>query len=545
MPRKLSIQFMAGITLTLLLMLSANLVLVWRQQQQDLVTEMHTKAQVMTDELIATRLFIARSQDKINSDQAGHFEFKGLNPAAVGRGVGEIFGEMTGMRLKQTRFQVRRPENAPDGFDWEAMMKFTDDPKLVEFYKQIVENGKPVFRFAVPLRIEKECLACHGGPAGELDIAGYPKEGYTEGQLGGAITVTLPMDDAIARIRHNAVAQIWMIVAITLVSLLVIYGLSRVLVTHPLERLAAVAIRIGKGNLDIRPGELKALKGSRELDVVAGEIELMARSLRELYNDLEAKVAERTRELEQANQLQGQFLATVSHELRTPLTSIIAFTELLLKQAEGQQQEYLEDVLDSSRRLLAMVNDLLDLSRLEAGRVQLFTDVADVPELLVGIESALRLLAGQKQIALNVERLDGLPLVMVDPLRVKQVFMNLVGNAIKFTPAGGSVTVSARSVPGWVEVSVRDTGPGVPAEHRDAIFEAFRRIEIPGRQHPGSGLGLALSRNLVELHGGRLWVDDAPGGGSTFTFTLPVASLGSTEEEESPHAGDQKDPGGR
>lgn len=524
MSRRLSVQLMVGISITLLLMLGTNLVLVWQKQQEDLLTEMHSKAKVMTQELIATRLFIARNQDRINRDQAGHMEFKGLNPAAVGRGVGTIFQDMTGgYSVKQTRFRVRRPENAPDAFDWEALTEFRDNTALMEYAKQIETDGKAIYRYAVPLRTEKECLVCHGGPAGQLDIAGYPKEGLKEGDLGGAITVTIPMESSIARIRHNTWVQAGVVVGVTAASLLVIWLLSRRLVTVPLGRLAAVAQTIGLGQLEIPPGKLELLKRSHELGIVAESMEGMASSLSELYANLEEKVAERTRELAQANQVQAQFLATVTHELRTPLTSIIAFTELLMKEATPQQQEYLNDVLDSSRRLLSMVNDLLDLSRLGAGRLQIFTDVLDLPELVVRVKQSVAPLAARKAITLEVAPMSGLPPVLVDPLRVQQVLMNLLSNAIKFTPEGGRIGVRAAQRGEWVEVAVSDTGPGIPREHRDLIFESFRRLEAPGHQHPGSGLGLALAKNLVELHGGQIWVEDGPEGGSVFRFTLPVA----------------------
>ncbi len=530
---------MAGITLTLVLMLSANLAMVWQQQKRDVQADMYGKAKMITQQLIATRLFIARNQDRINVDSNGHFEFKGLNPAAVGRGVGDIFQELTGATLKQTRFQVRRPSNAPDKFEWEALTAFSENDQLKEFFAQVEQKGEPVYRYAVPLQMEAECLRCHGEPAGTLDVAGYPREGYKLGQLGGAISVSLPMSEAIDRIQANAVTQIWVIAAITLTSLIVIYLLSRNLVTNPLQRLASIAARIGSGRLLVRPAELEPLKRSVELGIVAGNIEVMAMNLRDLYQGLEAKVAERTRELaeanrnlEQANQLQSQFLATVSHELRTPLTSIIAFTELLLAKAEGKNREYLEDVAEASRHLLVMVNNLLDLSRSEAGRLQVFTDVVDLPELVIPLERSLRPLAESQRIDLKVRPMEGLPLLMVDPLRIKQVLMNVIGNAIKFTPAGGSVTVAAAPRDGWVEVSVEDTGPGIAPEHRALVFEAFRRIESKGEVHPGTGLGLALAKNLVELHGGRIWVEDGAHGGSRFLFTLPVVPDPHSEEVE-------------
>ncbi|HWH69491.1 MAG TPA: ATP-binding protein, partial [Candidatus Sulfotelmatobacter sp.] len=449
----------------------------------------------------------------------------------VGRGVGTIFQEITGFQVKQTRFEVRRPENAPDDFDREALNRFLQNPGLPEYFRSVDEGGVPYFRYAIPLKAEKECLVCHGQPVGELDIAGYRKEGLQEGDLAGAISVTLPMAESIARIQHNTAVQVWVVVGVTAASLIVMYLLSRGLVTIPLERLAKVARKIGHGNLALAPNELELLKRSEELGIVADNMEAMALSLHYLYTSLEEKVAERTRELAQANKVQAQFLATVSHELRTPLTSIIAFTELLLKKSEGQQREYLEDVLESSRRLLAMVNDLLDLSRLEAGRLQLFQDVLDLPALIADVEHTVRPLAERKHITFRVEPLAALPPVLIDPLRVKQILLNLLSNAMKFTPDSGRVSLAARTAGNWVEVIVQDSGAGVPVEQRKLIFEAFRRLEAPGQQHPGSGLGLALARNLVELHGGHIWVEEAPGGGSQFHFTLPAAPV-ATEEED-------------
>jgi len=529
--RKLSVQLMAGITLTLVLMLGANLYMVWHQQQRDLITEMHGKARIITDQLIATRLFMARNQDRINRDSAGHMEFKGLNPAAVGRGVGNIFGEITEVRLKQTRAQVRRPENQPDAFESEALAMFTENPNLKEYFRQVQEKGRPVFRYAIPLAMEAECLRCHGSPAGETDIAGYPKEGYKLGDLGGAISVALPMDRAMAELQRRTATQVWVIVLVSMVSLLVIWWLSRRLVTKPLAHLTALTTRIGEGDLTVPPADLAVFSRSDELSLVGAHMDAMARSLREVQESLEEKVAERTRELQAAHQVQSQFLTTVSHELRTPLTSIIAFTELLRKQAAGKQLEYLDDMLESSRRLLATVNNLLDLNRLKAGRVQLFTDLIELAPLLRGVEHSLRPLAEQKHIRLHTSVADDLPLVLIDHHRVSQVMLNLVGNAIKFTPDGGTVAISAVTGCGWVIVSVQDSGPGIKPEYRETVFEAFRRVEMPGAQHQGSGLGLAVARELVELHGGSIWVQDAPGGGSLFSFTLPKARPLSEEED--------------
>ncbi|MBI3286957.1 MAG: response regulator, partial [Chloroflexi bacterium] len=249
---------------------------------------------------------------------------------------------------------------------------------------------------------------------------------------------------------------------------------------------------------------------------------------------LEKRVEERTRELERvnrelvaANQHKTAFLANMSHELRTPLNAVIGFSELLLDKAFGplneKQEEYLRDILESGRHLLGLINDILDLSKVEADKLELRPEPFGLHEAIEGTLAIVRLMALQKDIRLEREMEPGLETLVADPTKFKQILYNLLSNAIKFTPQGGQVVVLARRVGEGVHTSVRDTGIGiVPADH-GRIFEAFQQLDSSlSREQAGTGLGLTLAKRLVELHGGRIWVESEPGRGSTFTFSLPL-----------------------
>jgi signal transduction histidine kinase len=231
------------------------------------------------------------------------------------------------------------------------------------------------------------------------------------------------------------------------------------------------------------------------------------------------------RELETASRHKSEFLATMSHELRTPLNAIIGFSEVLQEQMFGELNErqlaYVNDVHEAGKHLLSLINDVLDLAKIEAGRMDLELSQVAIPDLLRSAVSMHAERAGRGGIELNLttdpEQID----VAADERRVRQVVFNLLSNAVKFTPAEGAVDVSARADNGQVVIAVADTGPGIAAGDLETIFEEFEQT-VDGKKAEGTGLGLPLSRKLVELHGGRLWVDSEIGRGSTFTFTLPI-----------------------
>jgi PAS domain S-box-containing protein len=240
------------------------------------------------------------------------------------------------------------------------------------------------------------------------------------------------------------------------------------------------------------------------------------------------ELADKSRELEVASKHKSDFLAGMSHELRTPLNAILGFAEVLKEQLFGEvnakQEEYLDDILSSANHLLSLINDILDLSKVEAGQVELEVATFSLREALERGIVMVRERAAEKEIALALDADGSVELVEGDERRIRQVVFNLLSNAVKFTPEGGRIRLWVERTDGEVRVSVTDTGPGVAAGDQERIFEEFQQTETGERYGEGTGLGLALTKRLVELHGGRIWVESEPGRGSTFAFTLPVGS---------------------
>ena len=241
-----------------------------------------------------------------------------------------------------------------------------------------------------------------------------------------------------------------------------------------------------------------------------------------LFNELESA----NRELEAASRHKSEFLANMSHELRTPMNAILGFSEVLSEHMFGElnakQEEYLKDIHGAGQHLLALINDILDLSKVEAGRMELELTDFDLPTALEHAVMLVRERADRRGIALDTMLDGGLGQVRADERKVRQVALNLLSNAIKFTPEGGRIGVTAVPRDASVEVSVSDTGIGIAPEDQEKVFEEFRQVGTADKKAEGTGLGLALSRKFVELHGGRIWVTSEIGRGSTFTFTLPV-----------------------
>ena len=238
------------------------------------------------------------------------------------------------------------------------------------------------------------------------------------------------------------------------------------------------------------------------------------------------EIGQKSRELEVASQHKSEFLATMSHELRTPLNAIIGFSDVLLQGMFGEtndkQTEYLRDILASGQHLLSLINDILDLSKIEAGKMEL--ELSDF-DLQTAIDDALLLMrerAARRGQVLERALDPGLGSARGDERKVKQVLLNLLSNAVKFTPEGGRITVSAALTNGDAAISVTDTGIGIAPEDQEAVFEEFRQVGNAEKKAEGTGLGLALCRKFVELHGGRIRVKSQIGQGSTFTFTLPL-----------------------
>jgi signal transduction histidine kinase len=240
-----------------------------------------------------------------------------------------------------------------------------------------------------------------------------------------------------------------------------------------------------------------------------------------LFREIEIK----SRQLEVASQHKSEFLANMSHELRTPLNAIIGFSEVLTDRMFGElnekQEEYLKDIYSSGTHLLSLINDILDLSKIEAGRMELELTDFHLPTALDNALTLVRERAGRRSITLQMSVDDRLGQIRADERKIRQVVLNLLSNAIKFTPEGGRIEVGAVPRDGFMEVSVSDTGIGIAPEDQEKVFEEFRQVGTAAKKVEGTGLGLTLCRKFVELHGGRIGVKSRVGVGSTFTFTIP------------------------
>ncbi len=293
-------------------------------------------------------------------------------------------------------------------------------------------------------------------------------------------------------------------------------------IAGPIRQLTLDTIRVSRGDLSQRA----SVESGGEVGVLARAINVMTDNLTEA-SGLERIVKERTAELQAASRVKSQFLANMSHEIRTPMHGIIGLTQLVLEtELDASQRDHLSMVKGSADSLLALLNDILDISKIEADKLQLEPIAFNLRERLAGVTAGLGLQAREKGLELSCEIGADVPERLVaDPQRIEQVLINLVGNAIKFTERG-SVAIRAGMIrePGGetsLHFAVRDTGIGVPPEHQTVIFHAFTRADGSAtRRFGGSGLGLTISKNLVALSGGRLWVESEPGVGSTFHFTV-------------------------
>ena len=243
------------------------------------------------------------------------------------------------------------------------------------------------------------------------------------------------------------------------------------------------------------------------------------------------EIEDKSRQIEAANRHKSEFLANMSHELRTPLNAIIGFSEVLGERLFGElnekQAEYTDDILTSGRHLLSLINEILDLSKVEAGRMELELATFDLPLAIDNARTFVRERATKHGITLEVDVDNRLGDYVGDERKIKQILLNLLSNAVKFTPEGGRIGIEAKQADGSVEISVTDTGVGIAPEDQPKIFEEFRQVGSDyTHKVEGTGLGLTLAKKFVELHGGRIWVESEVGKGSTFTFTLPLHYIG-------------------
>ena len=425
--------------------------------------------------------YINEAQDAINYNADGTYDFKGVYCTVAGKSIARKFTMRSqGYEISYVRDNPRSAHDAPDAFESQALAAFagSDDSE----YYAVERDGEsgPVFRYLVPLKAEFNCLQCHGEPAGEPDVTGHAREGMALGDLAGAVSISIPMQAYQSESQERVLQAMVFVVALLVAAIIVVRLALRRLVVEPLER--------------------------------------------------------ENETLHDENKMKTDFLDSVSHDMRTPLSSIIAFTDLWeerLKTRDGEKTPGADDeealmlaeIRANSRILLNMVGNTLDASRLEAGRFTFSFQELDVADVLQSVIVAIGPVAKKRDIVLT-RRFDmDVPLVVTDETALQKIVMNLVGNAVKFSPDGGEVVVAMETAQGGgVSIAVLDRGPGISEADRRRVFERFAQATDGSRGASGGvGLGLYVSATLAEALGAKLEVSTREGGGSIFRLCVPPA----------------------
>lgn len=585
-PFRYGIRFKIAVSIGVIMVALMAVDILWNLSLQNAQAENEAreKAEVLASEMRAAWDFVDMNQDVINRAEDGTFRTKHLVCVVAAKSISMLFTTETDYSIRFTNDTPRQAANAPDEFEQEALAAFNADPERKAFWRVVdAGDGTRVFRYTEPLYVTESCLECHGDPVGELDQYGYPKEGMQVGQVGGAMSITEPMDIYAAGIQDSMMQQAIMVLFMMVAAFIGLYFVTSRLVLRPIDELRSAAGAVGKGDFNYTltvpdPGE----RPRDELAELTGEFDRMARDLEALYADLEGQVRSKTDDLMVLNDMlnyqkrelkvaldrlgdevayKNEFFAIVSHELRTPLTSILAYARILNADDSlaPKTREAVGEIESNATLLLNMVNNILVISKHAAKKDELLPEPVDFVDLAQFVRKALVPIAEDKDVRLSCSVAPDVPLSMADWEKLRRILENLVNNAIKYTHRGGFVrlTIGFESgeeanhghgnhpgthVPddedaapaGWIVMRVADDGMGIAPEELDQIFELYKQAgQSANRRYRGTGLGLAVVRDLTELHGGTVAVESRVKEGSTFTVRIPYAPVIEEEDEES------------
>lgn len=470
--RSLSVR--VALVVATVVFVSAAAYLAWSQHDRAKTIEnsVLAEARTLNTEMQAAWDYIDGQQDSINYNADGKFDFKGVYCSVAGKGIAKRFTRQSeGYVIRYVRENPRSGTDVPDSFEAEALRRFASG-EATEYHEMTTFEGIPAFRYASMLTIKRNCLECHGEPAGEHDITGFIKEGMRMGDVAGAVSMVIPVD---AYEREASADMVRSLVFFLLLAIAIALAISLALrrwVASPLER--------------------------------ANE------------------------QLQSENEEKSNFLAIMSHELRTPLASIIAFADIWEKSVREKDLDEIrlvKEIKENGVTLLNMVNNTIDVARLEAGKFEVQYDDVDLVDVVNAVFSVAEPLAMKQGIVLTKAVDPKIPIIWSDWEALRKVVLNLVSNALKYTDEGGSVHVGAlMGVRADVVVlTVSDTGVGIAPEDFGRIFSRFAQAGAAGSpSEGGSGLGLFLVKGLVEKLGGTVSVKSVVGEGSTFTVTLPL-----------------------
>lgn len=583
-PFRYGIRFKIAVSIGVIMVALMAVDILWNLSLQNAQAENEAreKAEVLAAEMRAAWDFVDMNQEVINRAEDGTFRTKHLVCVVAAKSISMLFTTETDYSIRFTNDTPRQAANAPDAFEQEALAAFNADPDRKAFWRVVdAGDGTRVFRYTEPLYVTESCLECHGDPVGELDQYGYPKEGMQVGQVGGAMSITEPMGIYAAGIQDSMMQQAIMVLFMMVAAFIGLYFVTSRLVLQPIDELRSAAGAVGKGDFNYTltvpdPGE----RPRDELAELTGEFDRMARDLEALYADLEGQVRSKTDDLMVLNDMlnyqkrelkvaldrlgdevayKNEFFAIVSHELRTPLTSILAYARILNADDSlaPKTREAVGEIESNATLLLNMVNNILVISKHAAKKDKLLPEPVDFVDLAQFVRKALAPIAEGKDVRLTCSVAPNVPLSMADWEKLRRILENLVNNAIKYTHRGGFVRLTIGfedgetdshsesekadtnapdgedAAAGWIVMRVADDGMGIAPEELDQIFELYKQAgQSANRRYRGTGLGLAVVRDLTELHGGTVTVESRVKEGSTFTVRIPYVPVIEEEDEE-------------
>jgi signal transduction histidine kinase len=412
-----------------------------------------------------------------------------------------------------------RPEQLPDNVSLERLQEFQNDKNKQEYNQLLLSQGKNHYYGAV--RATRTCLGCHSRDKPDLK----------EDDLLAVIKIEVPTGGIADGLHKNRALLISTALITALLTMVGSYLIVRYVIVKPVKHLKEVSDAIAAGELNVR----SEIQTGDEFEDLSHAFNRMLRNLvnmqdrlRKVNGDLDRNVdelAQANLALYESNRLKSDFLATMSHELRTPLNSVLGFSEVLQTSAglSDKQQRWVQNIRTSGEQLLNLINDILDLAKIEAGKMQLRLVTFSIYDVCEGMLTMFRPLAEKKNIDLRGQIAPGIPLLRQDPVKLQQILSNLLSNAIKFTPEGGRVRLDAEVSGPDLLLTIIDTGVGIALEEQQLIFEKFRQAGNPmTREHGGTGLGLSIVRELSKLLGGEVTLQSELGRGSTFTIRLPL-----------------------
>ncbi len=456
------------------------------------------------------------------------------------RDLSELLAEDDDQTMWLTFVRVREidAEGEADPFIRAALDRFQADAELIEHVRLSQVDGRSIYRYARAIR-ESQMRALRDPVVANFSTS--PFDRTLADPLVAILVIDRLSDFAESRLLMGKIYIIASGTVAGLLAVLVFYFILKKLILSPVRRLRETSEKVQGGDMTIRSqiqtgDEFEQL--AEAFNTMLDRLEQGQVQLRAINESLDLKVnelAEVNVGLFESNRFKSEFLANVSHELRTPLNSIIGFAELLEEVArtdpgaDPKRTRYLENILSSGRSLLEMINELLNMAKIEAGRMEVNIEPTSIGDVIEGLLSIMRPQAKTKHITLEADVGGQVPMIETDPGKLQQILYNFLSNAIKFSPTQSVVLISAERITRQdntlgVRVSVQDQGPGIPEDMQDLIFEKFRQVDASHtRQHTGTGLGLAICRELAEMLGAGVSFTSEPGKGSTFFVDLPTA----------------------